>query len=231
MSASVPVILWWDGGDFRRGDTLTHDDVAPATITGGVTAGPWGQGFDLACYDPIRRSFLWHDTPQFLWDGPAKTREMHFTTKVRTIHQPVEIVFFQNQTVEFRAIHAGRRPLVHQWMKDGSTLLDDARVTGSSTATVRISNATADDAGVYSLRATNSHNQVETRPVNLRLQADGTLGVVVQGAGMILTWAGAPGILESSADPGGTWQAVLHATSPHTVAMDEGANFYRVRYP
>lgn len=231
MSASVPLILWWDGGDFRRGDTLTHDDVNQTTLTAGVSAGPWGQGFDLACYDPVRRSFLWHDTPQFLWDGPAKTREMHFTTKVKTVYQPVEVLFFQNGTVEFRGIHAGKRPLVHQWMKDGSPLFDDARVTGSSTATVRITNATAADAGRYSLRATNIHNQVETLPINLRRQADGTLGTVVQGAGMILHWNGAGAILESAREPAGPWQAVPLAASPHTVAMDEGARFFRVRYP
>jgi hypothetical protein len=120
---------------------------------------------------------------------------------------------------------------VHQWLKDGSSLLDDARVTGASTATVRITNATAADAGEYVLRATNVHNQAETRPVHLRVQAAGTVGMVVQGAGMTLHWTGAGAVLESTGNPGGTWQPVLHATSPYTVATDEGARFFRVRYP
>lgn len=231
MSASLPVILWWDGVDFRRGDTFTHDDVLQSTITDGIVAGPWGQGADLACYDPVVRRFIWHDTPQFLWDGPAKTREMHFTSKVKTVHQPVEVKFFSNRTIEFRAIHAGKRPIFYQWMKDGSTLLDDARINGSSTATVRITNAQSADAGVYVLRATNVHNQVETLPMHLRVQAPGTVGMVVEGAGMTLVWTGAGAVLESTRDPAGLWQPVLHAVSPHTVAMDEGMRFYRVRYP
>jgi hypothetical protein len=155
---------------------------------------------------------------------------MHFSAKTKTIHQPVEVIFASAQNIQLRAIHAGQRPLTLQWHKDGLSVLDDAHYSGSATSTLTITGTTAADAGLYTLRATNAMNQVTSAPIRLTLQNDG-VGMVVQGAGLVLSWPGATGILESAPAPNGPWTPIHGISPPYSVAMDEARRFYRVRYP
>jgi hypothetical protein len=230
VAPSLTTVLWWDGTRFLRGNTSTIDDIAGTVITDGAEAGPFGQGIDLAVFDTHRRCLVWHDTPLFLSSGPAHTREMHFSAKTKTIHQPVEVIFASAQNIQLRAIHAGQRPLTLQWHKDGLSVLDDAHFSGSATSTLTITGTTAADAGLYTLRATNAMNQTTTAPIRLTLQNDG-IGMVVQGAGLVLSWPGATGILESAPAPNGPWTPIHGISPPYSVAMDEARRFYRVRYP
>jgi hypothetical protein len=174
---------------------------------------------------------VWFDmVGLFLSSGtPPSTREMHFSDKVKPVHQPYEVIFAANQTITLRAIHAGRRPLVQQWFKDGAPVLDDAHWSGAATATLRIIGTTAADAGLYTLRASNIHNLTDTPPIRVSLQNDG-IGLVVQGSGLVLSWPGT-GILETSPNVAGPWTRIYGATPPYSVAMDEESRFYRVYYP
>jgi hypothetical protein len=227
---SLPVVVWWDGREFLRGDTRTLDDLNGLVLTNGVESGPWGQVSDLVAFDAKRRCLVWQDMPQSISSGPAWTREMHFSAKVKPVHQPREVRFTAGQNLQLPSINAGQRPLVQQWLKDGATLLDDAHWSGTATPRLGIVGATAADAGDYTLRVTGPYNQVTTDPIRLSLQGSG-ISLVVQGGGLVLFWPGATGILETAPTAVGPWTALYGVTSPYNVAMDEAWRFYRVRYP
>jgi hypothetical protein len=229
VGPSVPSMLWWNGTSFIRGDTSTIDDIN-GTTPAGVDAGPYGQDRDLGAFDTHRRCFVWHDTPQFSNSGPAFTKEMHFSAKARPVHLPLEIFFSPNQTIQLRVISAGQRTLSYQWFKGATALIDDAQYAEVTSGRLTINNITAANAGPYSLRITNAMNQVFTRDVRLTLQPDG-VATAVQGAGLVLSWPGATGILESAPAPNGPWTAIYGVSPPYSVAMDEERRFYRVRYP
>ena len=232
VGASGHTVVWWDGGQFIRGDTSTIDDVngvAPSAYDSGPIGSVGGQG-DVTAFDTHRRCVVWQDMPNAIYNGAAHTREMHFSDKVKPVHQPYEVIFAANQTITLRAIHAGRRPLVQQWFKDGSPVLDDAHWSGAATATLRIIGTTAADVGLYTLRASNIYNLTDTPPIRLSLQNDG-IGLVVQGIGLVLSWPGTTGILESAPAPNGPWTPIHGVSPPYSVAMDEARKFFRVRYP
>lgn len=230
VGTSLPVVVWWDGREFLRGDTRTLDDLNGLVLTNGVESGPWGQVSDLVAFDAHRRCLVWQDMPQFLNAGPAWTRAMHFSAKVKPVHQPREVRFTAGQNLQLPSINAGERPLVQQWFKDGATLFDDAHWNGTATPRLGIQGATAADVGDYTLRVTGPYNQVTTDPIQLRLQGTG-ISLVVQGGGLELYWPGATGILETAPTANGPWTALYGITSPFNVALDEAWRFYRVRYP
>lgn len=224
-------LAYWNGSRFVRGSTSVIDDVtgiAPAF----VDQVPDPSRGDMTVFDTRRRCLVWFDmVGLFLSSGtPPSTREMHFSDKVKPVHQPYEVIFSANQTISLRAIHAGRRPLVQQWFKDGAPVLDDAHWSGAATATLRIIGTTTADAGLYTLRASNIHNLTDTPPIRLSLQSNG-VGLVVQGIGLVLSWPGTSGILETAPAPNGPWTPIYGASPPYSVAMDEARKFFRVRYP
>ncbi|MES2598586.1 MAG: hypothetical protein V4662_24845 [Verrucomicrobiota bacterium] len=229
VGPSVPTIVWWNGVSFMRGDTGTLDDINGTALTG-VEAGPFGQDRDLGVFDLHRRCFVWHDSPAFVNTAPSFTRELHFSAKVKPVHQPVEVFFATSQNIQLRSIHAGQRPLTHQWYKEGSALPESAHTAGVATPTLTINAATAADSGTYRVNVSNAMNSVVGRDIRLILQNSG-VGTVVQGMGLVLSWPGATGILETAPAPNGPWTAVHGATPPYSVAMDEASRFYRVRYP
>lgn len=231
MAGTVPAVVWWNGLEFMRGDTGTLDDVTGAVLQpfDASPVGDAGAQGDKTVFDIARRCLVWLDMPNFINQGTIFTREMHFSAKVKPVHQPVEVIFTPNQTLHLRVISAGRRPLVHQWLKDGLPIFDNGHWTGADQGTLTIHNAMAADAGAYSLRVNNVFNQVTTADIRVLLQPIG-ISAVVQGSGLILSWPGA-GILEFSSTPAGPWTPIFGATAPYSVAMDEERRFYRVRYP
>ena len=228
-SVSVPSVLWWNGSDFLRGDTQTIDEINNTVLTD-VYGGPFGQDRDMAVFDTHRRCFVWHDTPQFSNSGPAHTREMHFSAKAKPVHQPFEIIFAANQTIQSRAIGAGLRPLNCQWLKEDILITDNPHYSGSATPTLTLTGTTAADTGNHTLRMTNSMNTVFSRNIRLTLQNAG-VGVIPTAGGLILSWPGASGILETATTPAGPWTSLHGVTPPYSVATDESHRFYRVRYP
>ncbi len=225
----IPSVVWWDGSNFIKGENLTIDDINNTTLTN-VDGMPYGQIQDLGVFDTHRRCFVWHDTPQFINSGPAYTREMHFSAKAKLIHQPLEIVFSNSQNLQIRATSAGLRPLTYQWFKNDILITDNSHYSGTNTATLTLTGTAAADAGNYTVRVTNAMNQIISESIRLTFRSDG-LGMVVQGKGLILTWPGITGILESSTTLTGVWTSVPGASSPYSVAMDESRRFWRVRYP
>lgn len=221
----------WNGSSFIRGSTSVIDDVTGVAPAIGDQVPDPSRG-DMTVFDTRRRCLVWFDNfGTFLNSGtPASTREMHFSAKAKPVHLPLEVFFSPNQTIQMRVISAGQRPLSYQWFKGATSLIDDAQLAEVTSGRLTINNITAANAGTYSLRITNAMNQVFTRDVRLSVQPDG-VATAVQGAGLVLSWPGATGILETAPAPNGPWTTIYGVSPPYTVAMDESRRFYRVRYP
>ncbi|MCX7909659.1 MAG: immunoglobulin domain-containing protein [Ignavibacteria bacterium] len=71
--------------------------------------------------------------------------------------QPEDASACEGQTVEFsiQATYTGGTELKYQWRKDGVPLTDNARISGSSTSKLVISNINLNDAGTYDVVLTN----------------------------------------------------------------------------
>lgn len=232
IANAIPKVVWWNGMEFISGTTSAIDDVTGVVLSSSAStpvASYGGQG-DMTAFDSERRCIVWLDMPSFINLGPNYTREMHFSAKVKPVHQPMEVIFSANQTITIRVVGAGRRPLNYQWLKDGQPVLDDTHFNGAATGTLTITGATAADVGSYTVRINNLYNQVTTQSILVKQQDDG-IGMVVQGGGLVLSWPGTTGILEAAASPAGPWTPVYGVTPPYSVAMDEERKFFRVRYP
>lgn len=224
-----PNVLWWNGATFIRGENTTIDDIniTPPSYQQDL---PFGQDKDLGVFDFHRRCYVWHDTPNSVNSGPSQTREMHFSAKVKPIHQPLEVLFVSGQNLVIRSIHAGLRPLTYQWFRDGQPLVNDAHTSGVTTATLTITGAVVADAGSYTLRVTNALNESFTQGITLSVQST---SIVISPAGgdLVITWPGTNGLLESAPAPTGPWFPLHHATSPYRVETNVGRGYFRVRYP
>lgn len=229
ISPTVPLVLWWDGSSFLKGETSTVDDINNTVLTG-TDGGPFGAITDLTAFDIHRRCLVWHDSPNFINSGSAYTREMHFSAKAKHLHQPVEVAFAPGGVIQLRSIQAGQRPLTYQWFKDGVPISNGGRFSGANTATLSISGATGADTGNYTVQVTNAGGQITTPAIRVIGQGSG-LAISVQGSGLVLTWSGSNGVLETSTTLEGAWTTIPGATSPYPAPTDEPRRFYRVRYP
>lgn len=229
---SLPIILWWDGKEFLRGDTGTLDDISNLTFTGASESGPSGP-VDFTAFDTRRRCLVWLDSPNFFYAGSATTREMHFSKAVLPVHQPVEAAFFPGApSTRIRIISAGLRPLTYQWLKNGVPISfpADLRLSGEGTPTLTIANPTLADAGIYTALITNPLGAILTSPVPLLYQT-APLSVIAQDHGLVLTWSDERAILECSTSLQGTWVPNFNAFSPHVIAFDRPRQFFRLRQP
>ncbi|HYE30809.1 MAG TPA: immunoglobulin domain-containing protein [Methylomirabilota bacterium] len=74
-------------------------------------------------------------------------------------------------TATFSAAATGSGALSYQWFKDGTPLVNDAKVSGATSATLTISGATLADAGSYYLVAANEVGGSTSTSVTLTVQA------------------------------------------------------------
>ncbi|OGX03120.1 MAG: hypothetical protein A3J12_05905 [Omnitrophica bacterium RIFCSPLOWO2_02_FULL_44_11] len=79
--------------------------------------------------------------------------------------------------MEFRIIATGLSPLTFQWQKDETNISDDARITGSTLATLAISNIAAGDEGSYRCIVTNTIGNAPSDPAILTVNQPGFLTV------------------------------------------------------
>ncbi len=231
----TPFIAWWDGTRFLRGEAGVLNDV-DGQLPGATDLIPYNLQGDLTVFDPARRCHVWLDMPPFVNGGPAYTRELHFSAKVKPVHRPREVVLVPGQPLRLPVISAGLRPLTYAWFKDGEPLRNDARRTGADAPELVITNALAADAGVYRVRITNRLNQVTTgeipvgeRPTHLVLNL--ASGPVAGQPGLTLSWSGAGVVLEQAPAPQGPWATVAGATSPYAPPLLGPAAFFRLRAP
>jgi hypothetical protein len=72
------------------------------------------------------------------------------------ISQPVAAVAALGGFGSLRALAAGTQPLTYQWLFNGTNLADNARISGSQTNVLSITDAHFADAGTYSVAVSNS---------------------------------------------------------------------------
>jgi hypothetical protein len=77
--------------------------------------------------------------------------------------QPTDLVVDTGGTLAFTAGIVGSLPgITLQWERDGVPLVDDARVSGATTDTLTIQDASALDSGAYRLVASSGATSVQT---------------------------------------------------------------------
>ncbi|MFZ0825924.1 MAG: choice-of-anchor tandem repeat GloVer-containing protein [Verrucomicrobiia bacterium] len=77
--------------------------------------------------------------------------------------QPEDKLVYLGGTPTFSVSTVGSQPVVYQWQKSGTNLVDGSGVSGSASRLLTITNVDLDNAGVYSLVASNSYGSVTSR--------------------------------------------------------------------
>ena len=120
-------------------------------------------------------------------DGGTGTANLQITVRslASITTAPLPQTFMDGDTVSFTVAASGDN-LSFQWRKDDVDLADDTRITGSQTQTLVIQNATAADAGSYTVVITNDAGDVTTTPVDLTLDASPVSAItVLQGTAVL----------------------------------------------
>ncbi len=92
---------------------------------------------------------------------------------INIVTQPANISACEGQTVEFNvnATFSGGSELKYQWRKDGIELTDNARISGTNTPKLVISNINLNDAGYYDVVLTNLPTGFTTASTSAQLNA------------------------------------------------------------
>ncbi len=72
------------------------------------------------------------------------------------IKQPTNAYVYAGQTVVFRTMVAGIKPISFQWQKNGTNLINGGRISGATSTNLTIVSLQMTDAGTYSLVASNT---------------------------------------------------------------------------
>jgi Immunoglobulin I-set domain len=81
--------------------------------------------------------------------------------------QPQSLVVFPGADAQFSVTVQGSFPLFYQWRKNGINLSDGGNISGSSSSLLKISNASASDAGSYSVAVSNGFGSVTSANASL----------------------------------------------------------------
>jgi Immunoglobulin domain/Regulator of chromosome condensation (RCC1) repeat/Immunoglobulin I-set domain/NHL repeat len=90
---------------------------------------------------------------------------------------PVSQSILVYSNVTFTVLALGDEPLTYQWQKDGVDLADDARVSGTSTPSLVISNLLVADASGYRVIVTNASGSVTSAVATLTLLGPPSISV------------------------------------------------------
>ena len=87
------------------------------------------------------------------------------------VRQSSSQIVSNNSTVAFTVTALGQPSLGYQWQKNGANLTDGGNVSGSTTATLTLSNVQSADVASYTLVITNAIDQVTSVPATLAIFA------------------------------------------------------------
>jgi hypothetical protein len=90
---------------------------------------------------------------------------------VITLDLPSTQVIYAGRVLTQSVNVAGASPFTYQWKKNGADLSDDARINGSQSKTLIVSNASFADIGNYQLFVTNSEGSSNSRASTVIVQA------------------------------------------------------------
>ncbi len=77
--------------------------------------------------------------------------------------EPTSQTLYAGRTAQFKAAATGSEPMTYQWMKGSAKVVDSARISGATNSTLTIAGVTADDAGNYTLVATNPKSSATSK--------------------------------------------------------------------
>ncbi|MCX6902135.1 MAG: immunoglobulin domain-containing protein [Verrucomicrobia bacterium] len=83
--------------------------------------------------------------------------------------QPTNQYVSAGSVVSFSVTATGAAPLQYQWQKDGTNLADGANLTGTTAATLSLSNVQTSQMGFYSVSVTNAYGSITSTVAVLRL--------------------------------------------------------------
>jgi uncharacterized delta-60 repeat protein len=81
--------------------------------------------------------------------------------------QPVGSTNPAGVPVSFSVSASGTLPILYQWLKNGTNLLQSTNLSGTTTSTLTLSNVQGSDAGVYTVLVTNLYGHVISAAANL----------------------------------------------------------------
>ncbi|HWN95273.1 MAG TPA: immunoglobulin domain-containing protein [Methylomirabilota bacterium] len=90
--------------------------------------------------------------------------------------QPISQTVDQGSTVTFTAAAQGTPPFIYQWRRGTTPLTDDGNISGSGTATLRITDVQVSQAGAYSLAVFNGGGSALTASAQLTVNPTFPLG-------------------------------------------------------
>ena len=152
--------------------------------------------------------------------------------------QPTNQVVGLAAGAAFAAMAAGTPPLSYQWQLDGTNLVDNGHVFGSSSNLLCIGSATLSDAGVYQVVITNGFGSATSATATLTVVAPPRFGAMVQtGGALTFSWSattGQPYQVQYSTDLSqANWTDLIIVTATNSTAtasdvLDSSAQrFYR----
>ena len=100
------------------------------------------------------------------------------------VSQPQDDSVTAGQTATFSVTANGDSPLTYLWQRNGLSLTDDGRITGSQSSTLQITGCSSDDVGSYGVKVRNSYGITNSRNALLTVNPTNIL------AGMALIPAG-----------------------------------------
>ncbi len=87
---------------------------------------------------------------------------------------PSDATSFPGASAELSVVANGMTPLLFQWLKNGTNLIDDGDVAGTTTPVLGVGPISANDAGQYSVIVSNALGAVTSSAATLSLGAPGT---------------------------------------------------------
>ena len=118
----------------------------------------------------------------------------------------------EGATVSLSVLATGTGPLVYQWQRNGSNIVNGGSVSGADTATLMLNNAQPSQGGLYTVTISNAVGGVVSSPVQLTVIAAMTIGESMNAP--YLVW---------NADLGAPWIVQTNVTHDGDAAAQSGA--------
>jgi len=123
------------------------------------------------------------------------------TVRPEITQQPSGGEVLVGQSVSFQVTAAGKLPLIYQWQKDGTNLVNTARVTGADTAQLTISSLQTNDSGSYRVVVTNSFGTATSAAATLSVITDPRITTQPTDQRVLLTHAATFAAAGAGTDP------------------------------
>src|ERR1051326_1710525 len=136
-SGTAPLTYQW----FKDGSPLTDGTTGAGTVISGA-ASP-----TLVLSNVFAASAADYTLVVSNSAGAAESLIAHLTIIDPVINvQPASLTLIQGSTAIFSVSAIGTAPLTYQWLRDGTNVVNDSRISGSQTSTFGISNVNNRDA-------------------------------------------------------------------------------------